>query len=414
MITWWAWSVVRRASIRLACHELHIIAHLFVWLVMNFISLWTSHLFTWSAMGVTSVRLVCHELHIIVHPFVWFVMNFVSVRLVCHELRVITHPFVWFVMNFISSRIRSSGLSWTSHPFVWFVMDFTSVRLVCHELHIYSSGLSWTSHPFVWFVMDFTSIRRVCRLPCIYSSGLSWTSHRRASIRLVCHDFHVTAYPFTWSVMTFASLCFRCVVVHGFHIHSSVTHPFTSSRIDSSGLSWFSHLLCIYSSVHGCCQVARWFVMGVVQFCHVVVVRVTGWLRRFTLRVWVSRLPGLLGLWSQVWSGVVVSSWCSFRCESSWISFVRECAGSMVCISSWISWIVVMMISVISVNSREWSSWRVVRFVAVFTCGCRVGSVLSRGCCLCHGFLGVCLFIYTFVGRDTCGLGVVCGMRVMG
>ena len=39
---------------------------------------------------------------------------------------------------------------------------------------------------------------------------------------------------------------------------------------------------------------------------------------------------------------------------------------------------------------------------------------VSRGCCLCHGFLGVCLFIYTFVGRDSCGLGVVCGMRVMG
>lgn len=55
----------------------------------------------------------------------------------------------------------------------------------------------------------------------------------------------------------------------------------------------------------------------------------------------------------------------------------------------------------------------VVRFVTGFT-SVTVGSVLSRGCCLCHGFLGVCLFIYTFVGRDSCGLGVVCGMRVMG
>ena len=76
-------------------------------------------------MGVTSVRLVCHELHIIAHPFVWFVMNFASIRL-----------FVWFVMNFISIRLVCHELRIIVYLFTWSVMGVTSVRLACHELHI--------------------------------------------------------------------------------------------------------------------------------------------------------------------------------------------------------------------------------------------------------------------------------------
>ena len=85
-------------------------------------------------MGVTSVRLVCHELHIIAHPFVGFVMNFASARLVCHELRIIVYLFTWSVMGVASVRLACHELH--------IVMNFTSIHLVCRPPCIRSSGLS--------------------------------------------------------------------------------------------------------------------------------------------------------------------------------------------------------------------------------------------------------------------------------
>ena len=41
--------------------------------------------------------------------------------------------------------------------------------------------------------------------------------------------------------MTFASLCFRCVVVHGFHIRSSVAHPFTWSVVRHASIHIVAH-----------------------------------------------------------------------------------------------------------------------------------------------------------------------------
>ena len=250
---------------------------------------------SWTSHHRASIRLVCHELHI--------VMNFTSIHLVCHELHIYSpglssamHLFTWFVMNFTSSwtshrhelRIRSSAVTFAS-------LCFRCV--VVHGLHIYSPSLSWTSHLFVanftsvrhglrirllWtlhpFVTNFTSVRHELHIVmyplccCSWFSHLSihlfchelrirlsWTSHRRVSIHLVCHELRIRSsatHPFVWFAMNFASLC--CC--------SWFSHPFASSRIDSSGLSWFSHLLCIYSSVHGCCQVTRWFVMGWFSF----------------------------------------------------------------------------------------------------------------------------------------------------
>ena len=78
-------------SVHLACHEFRIIAHLFVWFVMNFAS---AHLFVWSVVCRVSIRLVCHEL-----------------RIYSPGLPSAVHPFVWFVMSFASSRICSFGLS---------------------------------------------------------------------------------------------------------------------------------------------------------------------------------------------------------------------------------------------------------------------------------------------------------------
>src|SRR5699024_12569130 len=46
-----------------------------------------------------------------VYLFTWFVMNFTSVRLVCHERHIVMYPFTWFAMIFTSPRIRSPGLS---------------------------------------------------------------------------------------------------------------------------------------------------------------------------------------------------------------------------------------------------------------------------------------------------------------
>ena len=221
-----SWTSYHHASVRLVCHELHI--------VMSFISLWTSHLFTWSAMGVTSVRLACHELHIYSSGLSWT-----------------SYPCVWFVMNFASSRIRSSGLSWTSHPFVWFVMNFTSIRRVCRPPCIRSSGLSWTSYLFVWFVMNFTS-------SCIHSSGLSWTSRRRTSVHLARHDLRIAVFPLcccSWFSHPFirrASIHLVCrpsrihshrrasirLVCRDFHICGVSTHLFTVVARWLVGLLW--------------------------------------------------------------------------------------------------------------------------------------------------------------------------------
>ena len=114
-------------------------------------------------------------------------------------------------------------------------MCFASVRLVCHERRI-------AAHLLIWFVA------------------------RRASTRLVCHDRRIC-----------------CVVVHG------------SCQVAGWLVMNLVFVVCLFIC-------SRWLpgdslvCYGVVQFCHAVVVCVTGWLRRFTLRVWVSRLPGLLGL----------------------------------------------------------------------------------------------------------------------
>ena len=66
--------------------------------------------------------------------------------------------------------------------------------------------------------------------------------------------------------MTFASLCFRCVVVHGFHIHSSAAHPFTwsvvrhaSIHIDAHRFVWF---VVIFASVVYLLICSRWLSGG--------------------------------------------------------------------------------------------------------------------------------------------------------
>ena len=234
--------------------------HLFVWFVMNFISsrIRSSGL-SWTSYHHASVRLVCHELHI--------VMNFTSIHLVCHGRHIrssglswtshlfvyssglswTSYLFVWFVMNFASSCIYSPGLSWASHPFVWFVMDFISIRLVCRPPCIRSSGLSSAARPLVWFVMNFTS-------SCIHSSGLSWTSRRRTSVHLARHDLRIAVFPLcccSWFSHPFIRRTSIHLVCRPSRIHS---HRRASIRLVCRDF----HIRCV--SIHLFTVVARWLV----------------------------------------------------------------------------------------------------------------------------------------------------------